>query len=73
MGSFIIVQELTNTDEQFHNSVPEYSCYFSYHELHAGGDDTEQQQSSPFDIMLIIIKILRRNYAAYLSFFTPPH
>lgn len=32
-GSFIMVQELTNIDGQFHDVVPECNGYFSPHEL----------------------------------------
>lgn len=35
-GSFMIVQELTNAQGQFHNTVQERCRYFSLHELHGG-------------------------------------
>lgn len=35
-----MAQELTNIDGQFHDTVPECSGYFSFHELLGGGDDT---------------------------------
>lgn len=38
--SFIVAQEATNKDGQFHDIVPECSCYFSFHELLWWSHDT---------------------------------